>query len=52
MSDLGGNKYLVVAQAGAPDRFDLLALIVEDDELKRWPIEPPDTIEARERSLL
>src|SRR5438445_4669233 len=33
---------------GTPDadRFDLLALIVEDYERKHWPIEPPDTIEA------
>jgi HTH-type transcriptional regulator/antitoxin HigA len=23
------------------DRFDLLALIIEDYERKRWPIEPP-----------
>src|SRR3979411_409853 len=28
------------------DRFDLLALIVEDYERKRWPVEPPETIEA------
>jgi HTH-type transcriptional regulator/antitoxin HigA len=28
------------------DRFDLLALIVEDYERKRWPIEPPDPIDA------
>ena len=28
------------------DRFDLLALTVEDYERKRWPIEPPETIEA------
>ena len=28
------------------DRFDLLALIIEDYERKRWPVEPPDTIEA------
>jgi hypothetical protein len=28
------------------DRFDLLALIVEDYERKSWPIEPPETIEA------
>jgi HTH-type transcriptional regulator/antitoxin HigA len=28
------------------DRFDLLALIIEDYERKRWPIESPDTIEA------
>jgi HTH-type transcriptional regulator / antitoxin HigA len=28
------------------DRFDLLALIIEDYERKRWPIEPPDTIGA------
>jgi HTH-type transcriptional regulator/antitoxin HigA len=33
---------------GAPeaDRFELLALVVEDYERKRWPIEPPDTIDA------
>jgi HTH-type transcriptional regulator/antitoxin HigA len=28
------------------DRFDLLTLIIEDYERKRWSIEPPDTIEA------
>jgi HTH-type transcriptional regulator / antitoxin HigA len=28
------------------DRFDLLALIIEDYERKRWPIEPPDAIDA------
>jgi len=28
------------------DRFDLLALIVEDYERRRWPIEPPETIDA------
>src|SRR5207245_10204425 len=28
------------------DRFDLPALIIEDYERKRWPIEPPDTIDA------
>ena len=28
------------------DRFDLLALVVEDYERKRWPIEPPETIDA------
>ena len=28
------------------DRFDLLALIIEDYERKRWPIEPPETIDA------
>jgi HTH-type transcriptional regulator/antitoxin HigA len=33
---------------GTPDadRFDLLALIVEDYERKRWPIEPPEAIDA------
>ena len=33
---------------GAPeaDRFDLLALVIEDYERKRWPIEPPDPIDA------
>lgn len=28
------------------DHFDLLALIIEDYERKRWPIEPPDAIDA------
>jgi HTH-type transcriptional regulator/antitoxin HigA len=28
------------------DRFDLLALVIEDYERKRWPIEPPETIDA------
>jgi HTH-type transcriptional regulator/antitoxin HigA len=28
------------------DRFDLLALVIEHYECKRWPIEPPDTIDA------
>lgn len=28
------------------DRFDLLALIIEDYERRRWPIEAPDTIDA------
>src|SRR6267154_5307665 len=28
------------------DRFDLLALIIEDYERKRWPIEPPETVDA------
>ncbi len=28
------------------DRFDLLALIIEDYERRRWPIDPPDTIDA------
>jgi HTH-type transcriptional regulator/antitoxin HigA len=28
------------------DRFDLLALIIEDYERRRWPIETPDTIDA------
>ena len=30
----------------AADRFDLLALVVEDYERRRWPIEPPDPVEA------
>jgi HTH-type transcriptional regulator / antitoxin HigA len=33
------------------DRFDLLALIIEDYERKRWPIEPPDTIAAIRYSM-
>jgi len=28
------------------DRFDLLALVLEDYENKHWPIEPPDPIDA------
>src|SRR6202030_4619687 len=28
------------------DRFDLLALIIENYERKRWAIDPPDTIDA------
>jgi HTH-type transcriptional regulator/antitoxin HigA len=28
------------------DRFDLLALVIEDYERKRWPIDPPHTIGA------
>jgi HTH-type transcriptional regulator/antitoxin HigA len=33
---------------GTPDadRFDLLALIIEDYERKHWSIEPPDAIDA------
>src|SRR5262245_809293 len=30
----------------AADRFDLLALVIEDYENRHWPIEPPDPIEA------
>ena len=30
----------------AADRFDLLALLIEDYESKRWLIEPPDPIAA------
>jgi HTH-type transcriptional regulator/antitoxin HigA len=28
------------------DRFDLLALVIEDYEKKHWPIEPPDPVDA------
>lgn len=28
------------------DRFDLLALVIEDYERRRWPIEPPEAIDA------
>lgn len=28
------------------DRFDLLALVIEDYEKKRWPIDPPDPVQA------
>lgn len=30
----------------AADQFDLLSLVIEDYENKRWPIEPPDPIDA------
>jgi len=28
------------------DRFDLLALVIEDYERKNWPIEPPNPVDA------
>ncbi len=28
------------------DRFDLLALVIEDYERRRWPIDPPDPVDA------
>src|SRR5579871_6362350 len=28
------------------DRFDLLALIVDDYEREHWPIDPPDPVDA------
>jgi HTH-type transcriptional regulator / antitoxin HigA len=33
---------------GSPDadRFDLLSLVVEDYERERWPIDPPDPVDA------
>jgi HTH-type transcriptional regulator/antitoxin HigA len=30
----------------AADRFDLLALVIEEYEAKHWPVDPPDPIEA------
>jgi HTH-type transcriptional regulator/antitoxin HigA len=35
-------------EPGSPeaDRFDLLALVIEDYEKKHWPIDPPDPVEA------
>lgn len=30
----------------AADRFDLLMLVIEDYERQRWPIEPPDPVDA------
>lgn len=30
----------------AADRFDVLAALIEAYEAKRWPIEPPDAVEA------
>jgi HTH-type transcriptional regulator/antitoxin HigA len=32
--------------AAEADRFDLLALVIEDYENKHWPIETPDPVEA------
>jgi HTH-type transcriptional regulator / antitoxin HigA len=28
------------------DRFDLLALVIEDYEKKHWPVDPPDPVDA------
>jgi HTH-type transcriptional regulator/antitoxin HigA len=28
------------------DRFDLLALVIEDYERKHWPVDPPDAVDA------
>jgi HTH-type transcriptional regulator/antitoxin HigA len=28
------------------DRFDLLALVIDDYEKKHWPIDPPDSVDA------
>jgi HTH-type transcriptional regulator/antitoxin HigA len=35
-------------ELGSPDadRFDLLALVIDDYERRRWPIDPPDPVEA------
>jgi HTH-type transcriptional regulator/antitoxin HigA len=35
-------------KAGTPegDRFDLLALVIEDYERRVWPIDPPDPVDA------
>jgi HTH-type transcriptional regulator / antitoxin HigA len=30
----------------AADRFDLLALVIEDYERKHWPVEPPNPVDA------
>jgi HTH-type transcriptional regulator/antitoxin HigA len=30
----------------AADRFDLLALVIEDYERKNWPIDPPNPVDA------
>lgn len=34
------------AGSAEADRFDLLALVIEDYEKKNWPIDPPDPVEA------
>ena len=35
-------------KVGTPeaDRFDLLALVIEDYEKKHWPVDPPDPVDA------
>jgi HTH-type transcriptional regulator/antitoxin HigA len=35
-------------EPGTPeaDRFDLLALVIEDYEKRRWPVDPPDAVDA------
>ncbi len=40
-------------EPGTPegDRFDLLALVIEDYERKRWAIDPPDPVEAIKYSM-
>jgi HTH-type transcriptional regulator/antitoxin HigA len=37
--------------AAEADRFDLLALVIGDYERKRWPIEPPDAVDAIRYSM-
>jgi HTH-type transcriptional regulator/antitoxin HigA len=55
-SDLGHAAALVEIEryfdhepkpgTAAADRFDLLALVIEDYERKRWPIDAPDPVDA------
>jgi HTH-type transcriptional regulator/antitoxin HigA len=44
------NRTLLRERTGAgtseADHFDLLALVIEDYERRRWPVEPPDAIDA------
>jgi HTH-type transcriptional regulator/antitoxin HigA len=35
-----------IPRSAEADRFDLLALVIEDYERTRWPIDPPDPVEA------
>jgi len=32
--------------SAAADRFDILAALIESWEAKRWPVDPPDAVEA------
>jgi antitoxin component HigA of HigAB toxin-antitoxin module len=33
------------------DRFELLARVIEDYERRRWPIDPPDAVDAARKPV-